>query len=210
VIPARSASPVAPLQGLPWTVAVLLWTLAAALTHVFGIWGALGSAAVLLGAWVLALESRLALSSWRPDARAIALGAAAGAAMCAATYFAYPLARRVPYFVSDLSQLYSAFRSLERPYAALALGPVIVGEELVWRGAVQRQLVRRFGLGRGVALAAVSYAIAHLAVGSPVLVMAALCCGVAWGALAAARGIAAPIAAHLVWSFVVLFVEPIR
>jgi len=57
------------------------------------------------------------------------------------------------------------------------------GEELVWRGVVQTALARRLGPWRGVPIAALAYAVAHAPLGSPVLVVVALLCGMAWGAL---------------------------
>ena len=88
--------------------------------------------------------------------------------------------------------------------------PVILGEELVWRGVVQASLVRRLGAWRGVALAAVAYALAHAPLGSPVLVVVALFCGLAWGALRAqAASLVPTLVAHLLWDVLVLLWLPL-
>ncbi len=106
--------------------------------------------------------------------------------MVVATYLLYPaLARVVPRIATDTAQLYAAFRAPSLVVASVALVPVIVGEELVWRGVVQASLVERLGAWRGVALAAVVYALVHAPLGSPVLVVVAFFCGLAWGALRA-------------------------
>ena len=94
--------------------------------------------------------------------------------------------------------------------ASLALLPVITGEELVWRGLVQTELVRRLGRWTGVVLAALAYALAHAPLGSPLLVAAALLCGMVWGTLRAATASLVPsLLAHLVWDILVFLVLPL-
>lgn len=94
--------------------------------------------------------------------------------------------------------------------ASVALVPVIVGEELVWRGVVQASLVQRLGASRGVALAAVVYALVHAPLGSPVLVAVAFFCGLAWGALRATTASLVPgLVAHLLWDVLVLLWLPL-
>ncbi|MBK6847768.1 MAG: CPBP family intramembrane metalloprotease [Proteobacteria bacterium] len=122
----------------------------------------------------------------RPSPRLLLLGATAGGLMVAATYLLYPLlARLLPLIATDAAQLYAAFRAPSLVVASIALVPVIVGEELVWRGVVQTSLVQRLGPWRGVALAALLYALVHVPLGSPLLVAVAFGCGLAWGALRA-------------------------
>ncbi len=94
--------------------------------------------------------------------------------------------------------------------ASLALLPVVAGEELVWRGAVQTELVRRSGRWRGVVLAALAYALAHAPLGSPLLVAAALLCGLTWGTLRVVTGSLVPsLLAHLVWDILVFLSVPL-
>ena len=94
--------------------------------------------------------------------------------------------------------------------AAIALGPVIVGEELVWRGVVQAALVRRLGPWAGVTVAAVAYALVLVPLGSPVMVAAALLCGLFWGTLRITTASLVPtLVAHLLWDGVVLLWLPL-
>jgi membrane protease YdiL (CAAX protease family) len=131
--------------------------------------------------------------------------------MAAATYLLYPaLARLSPSIATDTVRLYAAFRTLPPVIGLLALLPVIVGEELVWRGVVQTELVRRLGPWRGVTLAALAYALAHAPLGSPILVAGALLCGMAWGTLRAGSGSLVPsLMAHLAWDVVVFLWLPL-
>jgi hypothetical protein len=131
--------------------------------------------------------------------------------MAAATYLVYPLLARIaPVITTDTTRLYSAFRAPSLVIASIALAPVILGEELVWRGVVQAALVQRIGPWPGVTLAAVLYALAHAPLGSPVLVVVALLCGIAWGTLRAASGSLIPtLVAHLLWDVLVLLWLPL-
>ncbi len=189
----------------------VVWLVASASARAVGIWLALGGAAVVLGAAILVREPRAALRLLRPSARLVAVGAVVGWAMAAATYLLYPvLARALPFLRADMARLYASFRAPPMAIAALALLPVIAGEELVWRGVVQTELVRRLGPWRGILLASIAYALAHAPLGSPVLVVAALACGVVWGALRAATASLVPsLLAHLAWDMLVLLWVPL-
>ena len=190
---------------------IAVWVVAAATARLFGIWLAVGGAAIGLGAAVWILDGAQARKLLRPSPRLIVIGVATGAAMTAVTLLLYPLlARHAPFIAPETTLLYAAFRAPSLTVAAIALAPVVIGEELVWRGVVQAALVQRLGRAAGVMFAAVAYALAHAAIGSAVLVAVALLCGVAWGALrAASKSLVPPLVAHLVWDALVLFWLPI-
>jgi membrane protease YdiL (CAAX protease family) len=147
----------------------------------------------------------------RPTRTALLAGALTAAAMTAATYGLYPIvARSSPGLARDTAQLYAKLDSGGHAWRALLLLPIVVGEEIVWRGLVQGALARRFGATATVLVAALVYAAAHAPIGSSVLVLAALGCGVVWGALRAnTASLVAPIVAHVVWDVVLLFVAPV-
>jgi membrane protease YdiL (CAAX protease family) len=62
----------------------------------------------------------------------------------------------------------------------LVIGP---GEELFWRGYIQRKWQDRFGLFPGFLSAVLFYALVHLSSGNLMLVLAAGVCGLFWGLL---------------------------
>jgi membrane protease YdiL (CAAX protease family) len=203
--PAQSATTWLAIAG------VAVWIAAAASTGPLGIWLAIGGAAVVLGVAVLVLDRAAARRLLAPSRRLILIGAAAGGLMAAGTYVLYPVfARLFPFLATDTASLYASFRAPPLVVASLALLPVILGEELVWRGVVQTALVRRLGPWRGVTLAALAYALAHAPLGSPVLVAVALLCGMSWGTLRAASASLVPtVLAHLVWDVLVLLWLPL-
>ncbi|MBK8172028.1 MAG: CPBP family intramembrane metalloprotease [Sandaracinaceae bacterium] len=86
----------------------------------------------------------------------------------------------------------------------------MIAEEIVWRSVVQDALVNRIGLRWGVVVAAVLYAVSLAPLGSPVLILVALLCGLTWSVLrATTASLLAPIVAHLVWDLMVLFLVPL-
>jgi membrane protease YdiL (CAAX protease family) len=190
---------------------MIVWLAAAASTGLLGVWLAIGGAAVGLGGAVLVLDRAAARRSLHPSPRLAFIGVCAGCLMTAATYLLYPaLARRSPFIATDTARLYASFRALPPVIASLALLPVIIGEELVWRGVVQTELVRRLGPWRGVTLSALAYAIAHAPLGSPLLVAMALLCGMVWGTLRVVSGSLVPsLLAHLVWDVLVFLWLPL-
>lgn len=209
----------APSEGAaspPSTVALALgcvaaWLAAASSARLLGIWLAIGGAAVVLGIAVLVLDRAASRATLRPSLRLVLLGTVVGGMMTAATHLLYPLLiATAPFIARDTAFLYSAFRAPSLAIASLALVPVILGEELVWRGVVQAALVQRCGSWAGISLTAAAYALAHAPLGSPVLVLAALLCGLCWGALRIASGSLVPtLVAHLLWDALVLLWLPL-
>jgi membrane protease YdiL (CAAX protease family) len=194
----------------PPTVMVA-WLAGAALSRVAGMWAGIGATAVTLAVALLVLDGRRLVGLLAPSRGPVAYGALVGAFMTLATYALYPLVSdfSAP-FATDVAHLYARLGGDARTGRALLLVPIVVAEELVWRGFVQSALQRRYGARASVLLATVLYALAHAPVGSALLVVVALACGLVWSALrATTSSLIAPLLAHLLWDLVVLFVVPV-
>jgi uncharacterized protein len=90
----------------------------------------------------------------------------------------------------------------------LIVGPA---EEVFWRGHVQERLGDRYGPIGGWLIGSVVYAAVHVWSGNFMLVMAALTCGLFWGALFLWRKSIIPgIISHAVWDVFVFIILPIR
>jgi len=138
--------------GLAVTSA-LVWFAAGLSARWLGIWPALGGAAVVLGAWALLVDASGVRSRFVPGrrllARGLALGLVTGAVTAAATYLLYPVVvTAFPWLAAQADALYDAFRAPSALVVALALVPIVVGEELVWRGVVQGAVARRHEVRR--------------------------------------------------------------
>jgi hypothetical protein len=89
---------------------------------------------------------------------------------------------------------------------AFVIGP---GEELFWRGFLQRKWADRLGPGRGFAAATALYMAVHLGSGNPMLVLAAAVCGVFWGLLYRRTGsVLLCAASHTLWDLAVFLFFP--
>lgn len=88
-----------------------------------------------------------------------------------------------------------------------AIGP---GEELFWRGFVQRRWQQRLGRPLGWVLASLFYAAVHVGSGNFILVLSALVCGLYWGALYSRFQSAILVAiSHTVWDMLIFVFFPL-
>ncbi len=88
----------------------------------------------------------------------------------------------------------------------LVIGP---GEELFWRGYLQRTWQKRIGGASALPLAVAVYTAVHVASGNPVLVLAAAVCGLFWGVLYQRSGSVLLVAvSHTIWDLAVFLVFP--
>lgn len=88
----------------------------------------------------------------------------------------------------------------------LVIGP---GEELFWRGFLQRRLQVHLGINAGFFIATALYTAVHLFTGNFVLVLAALTCGLFWGWMYKKYGsMIINIVSHTVWDIMVFIILP--
>jgi len=163
------------------------------------------SAAIVSGGWPDVREL------FRPAPSRILIGLLGAAIMLAATYGLFPLvAGRFPALALETANLYATFLTGRRTVAILLFViPVILAEELMWRGAFQEWIAQRLPASRLaiIVLAAAGYAIAHLPLGSPLLVGIAFLCGLYWSALRSLTRSAVPsLIAHLAWDLALILV----
>jgi hypothetical protein len=89
----------------------------------------------------------------------------------------------------------------------LVIGP---GEEVFWRGLLQRRFEGRFGFPIGWLAASALYAAVHLSSGNPVLVASSLVCGLYWGGLYIRyRSVLLVAVSHTVWDILIFLVFPL-
>jgi membrane protease YdiL (CAAX protease family) len=191
--------------------AMSLWMTGAVLSGTFGLWLALGSTSIVVGSLVLAAQPSLLAATLRFRLVDSLVGVLAGLLMVAASRFSYPVvAKSIPFIAADATALYAALAGKDSIPYALLIVPIAMCEEVVWRGAVQSAVVKRFGKVATVPLTAVLYALVHAPVGVPSLVLIAFACGLGWGLLRSlTAGLWAPFVAHLLWSEIMFFVAPL-
>jgi uncharacterized protein YbjT (DUF2867 family)/membrane protease YdiL (CAAX protease family) len=147
----------------------------------------------------------------KPSVSRIVGGIAAGALLFLLTLPAVALLFRIqPSWEAFARSLY-AWRSGHSPlFIAATLPMIVLAEEVLWRGVVVRFLVERWGTLLGVLAAALIYSAAHWAALNPVLLIAAVGCGLYWGLLySATDDLITPFVAHLTWDVLLLFAFPV-
>lgn len=142
----------------------------------------------------------------------IAAGLVVGLAMSLATWWVYPLSVSVfPPIQTEVETLYALLRQSPGPVRAFPLLLLVVtAEELVWRGLAIEVFSKAVGPKRAVVVAAFVYVLPQVALGSALLAIVALLCGLLWGALRVRfHGLSAPFIAHLLWDLLVFVVHPV-
>ena len=88
----------------------------------------------------------------------------------------------------------------------IIIGP---GEELFWRGYIQRNLSLRYGKYLGFAIAASTYTFVHLFTGNIMLILSALIAGLFWGwLLIKYDSMIVNIISHTIWDICVFVLFP--
>jgi uncharacterized protein len=116
----------------------------------------------------------------------------------------------VPFAASNIAAVYD-FKTGASPARLWMLMMFVIGpgEEIFWRGYLQRALSLRYGPMKGYFLATVLYAGVHLASGNVMLIIAALVCGCAWGWLYLRFGsMLLNVVSHTTWDVMVFLVFP--
>ena len=162
-----------------------------------------------LAAYALATEPALRRERFRP--RDIGSGLASAAALYGIFQVGDRIARHImPAGDREIAGIYELRRAAPRAAIAIALATVIApGEELFWRGLIQRGLQRQFGRTAGTLAASSIYGAIHLVSENLTLTGAAATAGLYWGALYARRPRLAPlIISHVAWDLWIFLVAP--
>jgi membrane protease YdiL (CAAX protease family) len=193
------------------SICILGWAIGAGLTPRTGMAAGIGATAIGLGVVSLFFAPSALLPLLRPSGRDIGWGVAAGLVMLVVTYGAYPrLSAASPALAAQVKALYAILAAGPQWATAALLPFIIIAEELIWRGVVFAALRRRMPLAATVLLGTALYAAGHAPVGSGLLVVLCLACGLYWSALRAWSGSLVPVLiSHLVWDLFVFLLRPL-
>ncbi|MGB4703795.1 MAG: type II CAAX endopeptidase family protein [Candidatus Saccharicenans sp.] len=143
--------------------------------------------------------------------RALALGAVS-AFLLYGFFFAgnFFLREIFPASAEQLSSIYSLKNGSSQLRIGLFLGLIIgPGEELLWRGWLQRRWSGILGRTGGWLAVSLLYALVHLPGGNPVLALAALVCGMWWGfQYYRFNSLLANVISHTLWDLMVFIFFP--
>lgn len=141
----------------------------------------------------------------------IGLGLLAAIGLYAVFFAGNILARRIlPFAGAGISQVYG-FKTGASPLRVIFLMALVIGpgEELFWRGYLQRNFQDRCGGFGGFLLATALYTLVHVGSGNPMLVLAAAVCGLFWGYLyLRTKSVLLVLISHTVWDLAVFILFP--
>jgi membrane protease YdiL (CAAX protease family) len=117
----------------------------------------------------------------------------------------------LPFASSGIAGVYAFRRGASTLRIALLMALVIgPGEELFWRCYLQRHWQSRIGARTGWLAAAALYGLVHLSSGNILLVLAALACGLFWGALYLRyRSPLLNMVSHTLWDILIFLAFPL-
>lgn len=138
---------------------------------------------------------------WRPRPHALVAGALAGALLLPLGWLVTRgLFALAPELGAQVAGVYGWATLLPAAAAGPLLLAIAAGEEVVWRGAVAFAVAGRLGPWWGCAAAGAAFALAHVSLGVPVLVLAALGAGFFWAWLGLkTRSLLAVFVCHVLW-----------
>ncbi|MCG6909461.1 MAG: CPBP family intramembrane metalloprotease [Deltaproteobacteria bacterium] len=170
----------------------------------------LSAIAVLLDrGWREDVSRDLAEAVWKKAG----LGLASATALYAVFYLGNTTARHLlPFAGRGIENVYAFKDNVSAVRIALLMAFVIgPGEELFWRGFLQRRLQMEKGPLRGFLLATTVYTAVHLASGNLMLVLAAGVCGLFWGFLYLRTGsLLVNVISHTIWDLVIFLIFPMN
>jgi len=136
----------------------------------------------------------------------IGLGIISAGLLYAVFFIGNEVSRQIfPFAGAEISQVYS-FKQNASVLRILLLMIVCIGpgEELFWRGYLQRHWQKRYGKIQGFVFASVLYALVHTASGNVMLVLSAGVCGFFWGFLYLRyRSVLMICVSHTLWDLMI-------
>ena len=139
----------------------------------------------------------------------IGLGIISACLLYAVFFIGNEVSRMIfPFAGAEISQVYG-FKQNASALRIILLMIVFIGpgEELFWRGYLQRHWQKRFGKIQGFVFASLLYALVHAASGNIMLVLSAGVCGVFWGFLYLRyRSVLMICVSHTLWDLMIFVV----
>lgn len=126
-------------------------------------------------------------------------------------YFGYNVMKSSPIFTQGVNQVYG-LRSSEPSWfiTMLLIFPIGPGEELYWRGLIQRTFAEKKGSYAGLGIASIAYALVHLPTLNPPLILTAFIVGLVWGSLYKFTNSLVPgIISHILFDITIFVILPL-
>jgi membrane protease YdiL (CAAX protease family) len=139
----------------------------------------------------------------------VALGLLSAVLLYAVFYVGNIAASWVKGGTDNIAQVYTLKHDNPIWMMALIIGLIVgPGEELFWRGFIQKTLAKETGIG-SVLISSLLYCVVHVASCNIMLLAAAFVCGIFWGLMYwKFKNIYINIISHVVWDLLVFLILP--
>ena len=117
-----------------------------------------------------------------------------------------------PEKLTQVQEIYSNRLELDRYIVAILLFfPIGIGEEIFWRGYLQKFYSKKYGEKAALVLIITGYIAVHLSSGNLMLILSAGVCGIFWGLMFYyTKSVVPGIISHMVWDPVIFVIMPIQ
>jgi membrane protease YdiL (CAAX protease family) len=159
---------------------------------------------------IIALLINRSKASIRLDAKMVLLGVVSAVLLYLLFYFGFQVTKSNPIFSEGVGRVYE-FRTSSSYLIGLALVfPIGPGEEVYWRGLIQRRFSEKFGRSIGLATATSAYALVHLPTLNPPLILTAFIGGLVWGYIYKSTGSLIPVTiSHVLFDLLIFVIAPL-
>ena len=196
------------LASLSLALAAILWTLVF-LIRPFDFWIMLAFSTLIL----LLISALINRSKWdvKINARMVLYGVLSAVLLYGFFYAGFQVTRSNPMLSEGVSRIYE----LRSSVPSILVGSILVfpigpGEEIYWRGLIQRRFAERLGANTGFLTATAAYALVHLPTLNPPLILTAFIGGLVWGYLYRRTGSLVPaVISHVLWDLLIFVVAPL-
>jgi membrane protease YdiL (CAAX protease family) len=149
-------------------------------------------------------------TSFRFSGSLMLMGLLSGVALYLLFYFGFQLTKSNPVFSQGVGEVYDLRTVPSYLISLVLLFPIGPGEEVYWRGLVQRRFSEQLGPGAGLLITTCAYALIHLPTLNLPLIMTAFIGGIVWGYIyLKTASLATVIASHVLFDLLIFVIAPL-
>lgn len=196
------------LASLSLVIAAVLWILVF-LVRPFDFWIMLAFSALVL----LLISALINCNKWDAEInlRLVLYGVLSAVLLYGFFFVGFQVTRSNPMLSEGVSRVYELRSSVPSILiGSLLIFPIGPGEEIYWRGLIQRRFTERLGANTGFLAATAAYALVHLPTLNPPLILTAFIGGLVWGYLYKKTGSLIPaVISHVLWDLLIFVIAPL-
>lgn len=196
------------LASLSLVIAAILWILVF-LVRPFDFWILLAFSTLIL----LLISALINRNKWDAEInlRLVLYGVLSAGLLYGFFFVGFQVTRSNPMLSEGVSRVYELRSSVPSILiGSLLIFPIGPGEEIYWRGLIQRRFTKRLGANTGFLAATAAYALVHLPTLNPPLILTAFIGGLVWGYLYKKTGSLVPaVISHVLWDLLIFVVAPL-